>query len=461
MKFRVEIVVENDAGGVTKRLVALEKSCDLPDGVSVGLGMTMTDGKEILQAVQCSYIDEQVKTISRCHANCLKCKEPMKRKDAWDMTYRTVYGKYTLTTDRLFTCCEDGRKSFSPLAAALKTHTHPELDYLQAKWSSLISYGQSLGILEDVLPIEGAISLSGMKTKVHEIGLRIEGEHCAIKYEDDMSANDKASETQPQTCVMVADAGRIRAKVTKEEGPRWFGAMVAKTIGADSRCHAYVQQLVESDGERLVTFLEQRNNLSNVELTILTDGGGDVKAASALHEKECLKILDWFHLAMYFQIILQIATRLKRWRYNDKLTVLEEIKHIKWKFWNGQQEAALDRIRLLAIWIGLKADTATKEKLSKRLFDLGHYIEDNAASLVNYMQRHQDGLPISSAPAESAVNQIISHRFVKKQQMRWTPEGAHALLQVRTAVLNRELSDHFNRWYPGLAINDENLPLAA
>jgi hypothetical protein len=140
---------------------------------------------------------------------------------------------------------------------------------------------------------------------------------------------------------------------------------------------------------------------------------------------------------------------------------LEEIKHIKWKFWNGQQEAALDRIRLLAIWIGLKADTATKEKLSKRLFDLGHYIEDNAASLVNYMQRHQDGLPISSAPAESAVNQIISHRFVKKQQMRWTPEGAHALLQVRTAVLNRELSDHFNRWYPGLAINDENLPLAA
>jgi len=45
MKFRVDIVVENDAGEVTKRLMALEKSCNLPDGVSVGLGMTMADGK--------------------------------------------------------------------------------------------------------------------------------------------------------------------------------------------------------------------------------------------------------------------------------------------------------------------------------------------------------------------------------------------------------------------------------
>jgi hypothetical protein len=51
--------------------------------------------------------------------------------------------------------------------------------------------------------------------------------------------------------------------------------------------------------------------------------------------------------------------------------------------------------------------------------------------------------------AESAVNQIISARMVKKQQMRWTPQGAHLLLQLRTRVLNNELADGFNRWYPG------------
>jgi hypothetical protein len=45
--------------------------------------------------------------------------------------------------------------------------------------------------------------------------------------------------------------------------------------------------------------------------------------------------------------------------------------------------------------------------------------------------------------AESAVNQIISKRFVKKQQMKWSKRGAHLLLQVRTHVLNGDLRDRF------------------
>lgn len=41
--------------------------------------------------------------------------------------------------------------------------------------------------------------------------------------------------------------------------------------------------------------------------------------------------------------------------------------------------------------------------------------------------------------------------MVKRQQMRWTPKGAHLLLQVRTRVLNDELADAFRRWYPEFA----------
>jgi hypothetical protein len=35
---------------------------------------------------------------------------------------------------------------------------------------------------------------------------------------------------------------------------------------------------------------------------------------------------------------------------------------------------------------------------------------------------------------ESTVNQVVSKRFVKKQQMQWTPRGAHLLLQTRPSV---------------------------
>jgi len=45
-------------------------------------------------------------------------------------------------------------------------------------------------------------------------------------------------------------------------------------------------------------------------------------------------------------------------------------------------------------------------------------------------------------------NQVVSKRMVKKQQMQWTPEGAHLLLQVRTQVLNDEWEDTFRTWYP-------------
>jgi hypothetical protein len=48
------------------------------------------------------------------------------------------------------------------------------------------------------------------------------------------------------------------------------------------------------------------------------------------------------------------------------------------------------------------------------------------------------------------VNQVVSKRMVKKQQMRWTQRGAHLLLQVRTQVLNDDLRPTFERWYPAL-----------
>lgn len=42
-----------------------------------------------------------------------------------------------------------------------------------------------------------------------------------------------------------------------------------------------------------------------------------------------------------------------------------------------------------------------------------------------------DGEVISTAFVESTINQVVSKRMVNKQQRRWTPRGAHLLLQVR------------------------------
>jgi hypothetical protein len=62
---------------------------------------------------------------------------------------------------------------------------------------------------------------------------------------------------------------------------------------------------------------------------------------------------------------------------------------------------------------------------------------------------------------ESTVNELISKRFVKQQQMRWTEAGAYRPLQVRVQVLDDELHRTFERWYPGMRTVDEQAPLAA
>jgi hypothetical protein len=61
------------------------------------------------------------------------------------------------------------------------------------------------------------------------------------------------------------------------------------------------------------------------------------------------------------------------------------------------------------------------------------------------------GEAIASSIAKSIVNQVISRRFVKKQQMRWQPDTAHLRLQVRTRTLNGTLRETFQRWWPAMA----------
>ncbi len=77
----------------------------------------------------------------------------------------------------------------------------------------------------------------------------------------------------------------------------------------------------------------------------------------------------------------------------------------------------------------------------------------------NYGERYRNGERISTSFAELTINQVISKRMAKKQLMQWTPEGAHLLLQVRTAVINEDWEDIFRTWYPQfrlVASDEEN-----
>ena len=127
------------------------------------------------------------------------------------------------------------------------------------------------------------------------------------------------------------------------------------------------------------------------------------------------------------------------------------LESLKWHLWHGNVYRALQIVAELE-W-DLESQEKRSERAKKLLKAVGefhHYIEVNQASIPNYGDRYRHGKAISTAFAESTVNQVISKRMVKNQLMRWTERGAHLLLQVRTQVLNGGLRTTFQRWYPGM-----------
>jgi len=95
-----------------------------------------------------------------------------------------------------------------------------------------------------------------------------------------------------------------------------------------------------------------------------------------------------------------------------------------------------------------------KKKFLLHLDDMDTYIRNNKHLIPNYGEKWRYGECISTGFVESTINEVVAKRMVKKQQMQWTPKGAHYILQTRTAVLNNDLHKHFERWFPGLNIGN-------
>jgi hypothetical protein len=144
-----------------------------------------------------------------------------------------------------------------------------------------------------------------------------------------------------------------------------------------------------------------------------------------------------------------------------QIDIQDQLDRLKWSLWHGNVYKALRKIEYLEMDLEAMEESPEQRKLYKAVREFGGYIAANKPYIPNYGDRYRNGEPISTAMAESAVNQVISKRFVKKQQMKWTKRGAHLLLQVRTHVLNDELRDLFCQWYPGMQTREEPAQQAA
>jgi hypothetical protein len=168
-------------------------------------------------------------------------------------------------------------------------------------------------------------------------------------------------------------------------------------------------------------------------------------------------LLDWFHVTMRITGMNRLAKGVREADQPELSGDLEEmLEHLKWNLWHGKVNRALEIIDELAYALDVEDASPEHRKLLKAVRAFETYVTNHRALIPNYGERYRQRETISTGFTESAVNQVVSKRFVKKQQMRWTEASAHLLLQIRVQVLNGDWRATLARWYPAMKAAPES-----
>lgn len=465
MIFKLQVVmIAEDGHQETCEIISVERRDLKPET----LGLNLAEGKAILKDIQQVVIQRQTSVFLEHYRECAHCGRRCASKGYHDMSVRTVFGRLKVKSPRLHHCdCRpDEAKTFSPLADLLPDHTTPELLYLETKWASLMSYGLTTELLEDVLPMDEPLNTFTIRRHVRDVAERLEqelGEERDCFIEGCQRDWDKLPVPDGPLTVGI-DGGYVRGLPKQGQ----FEVIAGKSILAfkrepgekpelSGRCFAFVQTYDEKPKRRLFELLQSHGLQPNQQVAFLSDGGEDVRNVQLYLHPEAEHLLDWFHVTMRMTVLKQIAKGLPekvgegKDQYELRPRVLDDLESVKWYLWHGNVFQALNELQGLEMDLdGVTFETKdeTARKLLKGVEELHTYVERNQAFIPNYGERYRNGERIATGFVESAVNQVISKRMVKQQQRGWSQRGAHLLLQIRTRVLNEEWENTFRKWYP-------------
>jgi len=476
MKFSVQVIVHPDdteASPVVREVFTFDRDDLAPDT----LGLQLAEAKDLLAAVQDTVVEQQASAAITKQVACPDCGRARRHKDTRTIVVRSLFGALRLASPRWWHCgCRDQpTRTFQPLAGLLAERTTPELAYLQARFAALVSYGITADLLGELLPLGRRLHPAVVRRGIHAVADRLEGELGEERPSFvDTCQRDREELPRPDLPIVVGlDGGYVHSSQQRSRTDGWFEVIAGKAIPADGRasCFGCVQTYDTKPRRRLFEVLRSQGMQANQQVTFLTDGGEDIRDIPRYLNAQPEHLLDWFHLTMRITVMANMAKSLRPPPPDPEFPdtppadltgeVAAQLDRLKWFCWHGNVFHALQTVDGILFDLDTAEPGLEQVKLLKAVREFDGYLRANADRIPNYGERRRAGEAISTAFTESAVNQIISKRMVKKQQMRWTPRGAHLLLQVRTRVLNDQLAGDFHGWYPGLSRTPDPVALAA
>jgi hypothetical protein len=455
MKFRVEVTCVNDEGTEQRREVMEMERREL---AMETLGLSLAEGKALLQGVQDFVASQQISEDLQCRRICPNCGQRYHSKEAGTSTVETVFGPVAVPNPRWERCpCQtEGPKTFRPTATWLKGRTSPERLYLETRWGSLIPYEKVADLLKEVLPVSGSTNDETVRGHLQAVAERLEAELGEEKQPDPVKPEADPELPLPDGPMTVGlDGGYVRA--AHKEG--FFEVIAGRSVVAFRRrkedsvpppkCFGFLQTYDSKPRRRLWELMKSQGMKENQQVMFLSDGGEDIRQVREYLHPNSEHVMDWFHITMRLTVLQQQTKALQEERPESAAAASKQVESIKHLLWHGNVAEALERLTNLLMDLDLiRNHSASVEKLAVSLAEFETYIRNNQESIPNYGERYRQGETISTAFVESTINQVVSRRFVKRQQMHWTLRGAHLLLQTRTKVLNGELEEVFRRWYP-------------
>jgi hypothetical protein len=163
----------------------------------------------------------------------------------------------------------------------------------------------------------------------------------------------------------------------------------------------------------------------------LGDGSQGIWALYAFHLQAAgfVAILDFVHLLVYLYAAAQAAA--------GKVVDAAWGLYTRWLgwAWSGKVALLLGALRAASRRAGAAPTGAGEDDPRRVLAEAVTYVANNRERMP-YPDYRRQGLPISSAPVESAIKQL--NRRVKGSEKFWLTGGAEAILQVRAAYLSED-----------------------
>jgi len=421
-------------------------------GTLAEIGLMLAETKTLLAKLQASMLCGQVAAYAAHHRVCAACEMLQPLKDRRTRRLQTLFGTVEVEAPRFKVCrCRQPAPmagvTVSPVCALLTARCTPELERVQAELGARTSFRDGARILEALLPVSPA-NHESLRARTHAVALQLEAadRQAAARVMAVRDEPAKAATADERRPVVMLDGAYIRAVPGHQV--RNFEAICGKVEheGHPTRRFALVRSVAEQPHALLRAALQDQGWREGDALTAISDGDTALPALVRLATGGPVEpILDWFHLSMRAHHVEQVMGGLCALEPPPLVPLdharidVERLRHL---LWNGHHEKACEALGRIESWakdasvLNDPAMGAGAKRLVARCTELRAYIENNEGALIDYGQRHRAGKPISTSRAEGTVNQLVSARMNKRRQMRWSPRGAHRVLQVRAAVLD-------------------------